>query len=164
MLAASVTAQETAVTTTVTTTTVTTPAPTFAFPLGTMPIGPAGGTCAVLATAPRASLAKAQQLKFVVDYSAPRNVPSNFRYYVVSTGRSKTLAQVQAMFADGFARGAVAPPGTELCKLGDITLGGEVRLIARGNGETALMYNPSLSGGNPVFSPAESAAFAQILR
>jgi hypothetical protein len=39
----------------------------------------------------------------------------------------------------------------------------EVRLVARGNGETEMIYNPALSTGNPVFSPAESAAFAQIL-
>jgi hypothetical protein len=140
------------------------PAPAFAYPLGTMPLGTIGGSCSVQATAPRASAAKSQQIKFVVDYTAPKPGASNFRYYVVSTGKSKTLAQVQAMFADGFARAASAPAGTELCKLGDITLGGEVRLVARGNGETELIYNPALSTGNPVFSPAESAAFAQILR
>ena len=68
------------------------------------------------------------------------------------------------MFADGFARAALAPPGAELCKLGDIAYGGEVRLVARGNGATALIYTPPLSTGNPVFSAAESVAFAQILR
>lgn len=101
-------------------------------------------------------------MKFIVEDQ--RAGGPNFRYYVVSTGRSKSLGQVQAMFADGFARAASAPAGVELCKLGDIAYGGEVRLIARGNGESALMYNPPLSIGNPVFSSAETAAFAQILR
>jgi len=160
LLIGSVSAQETTVTTV---TTVTTPAPAFAYPLGTMPLGKMG-VCSVQATAPRASLAKAQQLKFAVDYPAPQSGATKYRYYVISTGRSKSLAQVQAIFADGFARAASAAAGTELCKLGDITLGGEVRLIARGNGETEMIYSPALSGGNPVFSPAESAAFAQILR
>ena len=139
-------------------------APAFAFPLGTVPFGTTGGSCSVQATAPRGSAAKSQMLKFVVDYSASKTNAANFRYYVISTGKSKSLAQVQAMFADGFARGATAPAGTELSKLGDITLGGEVRLVARGNGETEMIYNPSLSTGNPIFSAAESAAFAQILR
>jgi hypothetical protein len=150
-------------TVTTTTTTVLVPAPAFAYPLGTMPLGTTGASCSVQATAPRASAAKSQQMKFVVEYTSPKPGGANFRYYVISTGKSKSLAQVQAMFADGFARAASVPAGTELCKLGDVTLGGEVRLVARGNGETELIYNPTLSSGNPVFSPAESAAFAQIL-
>jgi hypothetical protein len=158
MLAASVGAQETLIVPVVA------PAPAFSYPLGSVKAVPDGVLCSVQATAPRASAAKAQQMKFVVDYQGQQTGPANFRYYLVSTGRSKSLAQVQAMFADGFARAALAPPGTELCKLGDIAFGGEVRLVARGNGETAMIYNPSLSTGNPVFSPAETAAFAQILR
>src|SRR5258708_7321751 len=111
------------------------PAPTFSFPLGSVQLVPDGVTCSVQATAPRASAAKAQQMKFVVDYQG--QIPgSHFRYYTISTGRSKSLAEVQAMFADGFARSLLAPPGAELCKLGDIAYGGEVRLVARGNGET----------------------------
>ncbi len=140
------------------------PAPAFSFPLGSVQIAPDQVVCSVQATAPRASAAKAQQLKFVVDYQGRRAAAANFRYYLISTGKSKSLAQVQAMFAEGFARAASAPAGAELCKLGDVALGGEVRLMARGNGETEMIYNPSLTSGNPVFSPAESAAFAQILR
>ena len=149
---------------TTTTTTVVAPAPTFAYPLGTVPLVNGEGSCSVQATAPRGSVAKGQQMKFVVDYKYPGSGVPNFRYYMVSTGTSKSLAQVQAMFADAFARAAAAPPGVELCRLGDIAYGGEVRLVARGGGETALMYNPPLSNGNPIFSPAESIAFAQILR
>jgi len=160
-LVSAVQAQETTVTTA---TSVVAPAPMFAYPLGTAPLGGADGTCSVKATAPRASAAKDQQLKFIVDYQTIPDRGADFRYYTVSTGKSKSLAQVQAMFADGFARAFAAPPGAELCKLGDIAHGGEVRLVARGGGETELAYNPPLSTGNPVFTAAESAAFARILR
>ena len=140
------------------------PAPAFSFPLGSVQLAPDNVVCSVQATAPRASAAKAQQMKFIVDYQGRAKAAANFRYYLISTGKSKSLAQVQAMFSDGFARAALAPVGTELCRLGDVTLGGDVRLIARGNGETEMIYNPPLTGGNPIFSPAESAAFAKILR
>ena len=87
-----------------------------------------------------------------------------FQYFSLSTGRSKSLAQVQALFADAFGRAAAAPAGAELAKLGDIRFGGEVRVVSLGGGGVELAYNPAMSSGNPRLTPGEAAAFAQILR
>lgn len=137
--------------------------PSFTYVFGTLPTGAEGQSCSVLATAPKGSAEKGQQLKFVLDSARTHAAGKAWQYFVVSTGRSKTLAQVQAMFADAFSRAPATPVGAELCLLGDIQYGGEVHLISRGGGAVELRYNPPMTIGNPVVSPGEAAAFAKLL-
>lgn len=137
--------------------------PAFAYKFGTMPTGADGQSCSIIATAPKGSAEKSQQIKFVLDSTRPNATGHAWQYFVVSTGRSKTLAQVQALFADAFSRAPAAPAGAELCLLGDIKYGGEVRVISRGAGGVELMYNPPMTIGNPILSPGETASFARLL-
>lgn len=141
------------------------PRPAFAYSFGSAPAADSGAACSVQATAAKGSPEKAQQLKFVLDRKGtPGPGGFTFQYFTLSTGRSKSLAQVQAMFGDAFARAASAPAGVELAKLGDIRFGGEVRVVSLGGGGVELAYNPAMNSGNPRLTPGETAAFAQILR
>ena len=135
----------------------------FTYNFGTLPTGADGQSCSVLATAPKGSAEKGQQIKFVLDSARANPSGRAWQYFVISTGRSKSLAQVQGMFADAFARAASAPGGAELCLLGDIKYGGEVHVVSRGGGAVELVYNPSMTIGNPVLSPGETTAFAKLL-
>ena len=137
--------------------------PAFIHNFGTLPTGAEGQSCSVLATAPKGSAEKGQQIKFVLDSARGAASGRAWQYFVVSTGRSKSLAQVQAMFADAFARAPSAPAGAELCLLGDIKYGGEVHVVSRGGGAVELVYNPSMTIGNPVLSPGQTTAFAKLL-
>ncbi len=142
-----------------------TPRPAFTYSFGSMPAADSGASCSVQATGAKGSAEKGHQLKFVLDRKGtPGANGFTFQYFTLSTGRSKSVAQVQALFADAFARAASAPAGAELAKLGDIRFGGEVRAVSLGGGGVELAYNPAMNSGNPRLTPGEAAAFAQILR
>src|SRR5882757_7566247 len=135
----------------------------FAFSFGSAPAGDSGATCSLSATVPKGSAEKGQLLKFVVDRknAGPNGV--GWQTFLVATGKSKSLLQVQSIFRDAFVRAAVSPPGADLAKLGDVTLGGEVRVVAHGGGSVEMAYNPALKSGNPVLTAGETAAFAKLL-
>ena len=139
--------------------------PAFAYSFGSAAAADSGASCSVSATAAKGAADKGQQLKFIIDRKGAAEAGGYaWQYFLVSTGRSKSLAQVQALFADAFRRAPGAPAGTELAKLGDIRFGGEVRLMSLGGGGVEVAYNPAMSSGNPRLSAGEVGAFAQILR
>ena len=102
-------------------------------------------------------------LKFVIDRKTTGPDGVGWLTFVVSTGKSKTLAQVQSLLGSAFGRAAGSPAGTELAKLGDIALGRQLRVVAKGNGGVDMAYNPPLRTGNPVLTAGETTAFATLL-
>ncbi len=137
--------------------------PNFTHSFGSAPASDSGATCAISATAPKGSAEKGQMMKFVVDRknTGPNGV--GWLTFVVATGKSKSLVQVQSLLKSAFARAADSPAGAELAKLGDITLGRELRVVAQGGGGVEMAYNPPLRTGNPVLTAGETAAFAKLL-
>ena len=137
--------------------------PSFIYSFGSAPASDSGATCSISATAPKGSTAKGQMLKFVIDRqnSGPNGV--GWQTFLVATGKSKSLAQVQSLLRSAFVRAAESPAGAELAKLGDITLGRELRVIARAGGGVEMAYNPPLRTGNPVLTLGEAVAFAKLL-
>lgn len=129
--------------------------------IGSATAGDTGAVCSVSATAPSGSATNRQQLQFYVErddfggWSTHR--------FLVATGGSRTLADVQKSLGGALREGATAAPGAELAKIGDIKLGGELRILAKGAGKVEFAYNPALPSGNPVLSSGEAAAFAEAL-
>lgn len=133
----------------------------FAYAIGNAKSADGMVTYGVSATAPSKSAEKGQQLKFVVTRMTGRG--TDWNYFMLSTGKSKSMAQVQAMIAAALAKLPTAAPGTELCKLGDIKYGGELKLVVRGPNELEFAYDPAMNNGNPRLNAADAAAFARIL-
>ncbi|MBS0656718.1 MAG: hypothetical protein JSR82_00560 [Verrucomicrobia bacterium] len=133
----------------------------FAYTLGNAKSSDGTVSYSVSATAPSKSAEKGQQLKFVISRTTGRG--TDWNYFMLGTGKSKSLAQVQSMLAAALAKFPAAPAGTELCKIGDIKYGGELKLVSRGANELEFAYDPPMNSGNPRLSAADAAAFAQIL-
>ncbi len=129
--------------------------------IGAATAGDSGAVCSVSATAPSGSATNRQQLQFYVERDDLDGRTTH--RFLVATGGSRTLADVQKSLGGALRQGATAAPGAELAKIGDIKLGGELRLVARGAGKVEFAYNPALPSGNPVLSAGEAAAFAEAL-
>lgn len=130
--------------------------------LGRVTAADSGSRCSLSTTAPSKSPLKRQQIQFYIEYTSFSSDYTDHRF-VVSTGASKSQADVQALLGNGLRRAPQAAEGTELAKIGAIELGGEMRLIVRGGGKVEFAYNPALPSRNPVLSPGEAAAFADLL-
>ena len=135
--------------------------PSFAHSLGSATAKDSGGRCSIGLSAPSGSALKSQKINFVLEHSD--SLSWTTREFPVATGSSKTLGELQAQLGGALQRGLTAGAGTELTKVGNIAAGGEVRLVARGGGSVLFDYKPALDGGNPVLTPGETAAFAQLL-
>jgi hypothetical protein len=128
--------------------------------LGTLRAEDSSATCSVALSAPSGSPLKNQKINFILNrgtlgkYSAQE--------FTISTGTSKSLGQLQSLLASALRRGAAAPAGTELAKVGDIRFGGELRLVAQGEGQVEYVYNPA-SEHAPRLSAGEASAFAALL-
>lgn len=134
----------------------------FAYAIGNAKSADGFTTYGVSATAPSMSPDKGHQIKFVLSRASSRGGMS-WNYFMLSTGKSKSLAQVQTMIAAALRKFPAAPAGSELAKLGDIKYGGELKLIARGPDQLEFAYDPPMASGNPVLSAADASAFASIL-
>jgi hypothetical protein len=132
----------------------------FPHALGPVTAQDSGATCAIALSAPSGSPVKNQKINFILNrgtlgiYSAQN--------FTVSTGASKTLAELQSLLASALRRGAAAPAGAELAKVGDVRFGGELRLVAQGEGQVEFVYQPA-SEHAPRLSAGEAAAFAGLL-
>ncbi len=136
--------------------------PVFAYTIGTAKSRDGFNSYAVMATAPALSPTKGQQLKFAITRSGAAGREA-WSYFMIATGRSKSLAQVQGLIVESLRKFPSAAPGTVLGKIGDIKYGGEVRLTVRGANEFVFDYEPALSAGNPRLTREDAAAFVQIL-
>lgn len=134
----------------------------FAYALGNAKSADGLSTYAVSATAPSMSPEKGHQLKFSISRLGAGG-GSSWNYFMVGTGKSKSVAQIQSLIAAGLRKFPGAAAGTELCKIGDIKYGGELKLIARSANELEFAFDPAIRSGNPRLSAADVAAFAEIL-
>jgi hypothetical protein len=133
----------------------------FAHSLGSARAQDSGARCSIGTSAPAGSPLKSQTINFVLERGDMSSWSTH--EFPVATGASNSLAELQALLGDALRRGLSARAGTELVKVGDISHGGEVRLVARGGGAVDFVYQPVIEGGNPRLSPGETAAFAQLL-
>lgn len=129
--------------------------------LGQGKVAETGVQCSLSASAPSKSSLKRQELQFAIHRSDFTGWST--QRFLVHTGSSKSLAEVQSILASALHRAATAPRGTELAKIGDIKLGGELRLVAGGGGEVDFAYNPHLPDGNPSLTAGEAAFYASLL-
>ena len=131
----------------------------FAYALGSKTDG--ANHYSVSATAPRGAKQNSQTIRFALKKSDSGSRTSGF--FLISTGKSRTQAQIEQLLAQAFRKFPGSAPGTELAKIGDIKYGGEVRVMAEGPNALVFAYNPPLNPANPRLSAADAAAFAEIL-
>ncbi len=135
----------------------------FAFSFGSAKSADGFDMYSVSGTAPSMSAEKGHQLKFATTRSSGGGRES-WSYFLVGTGKSKSVAQIQTMLAEALRKFPGSAPGAELCKIGDIKYGGELKLVVRSARELEFAFDPAIRSGNPKLSPADAAAFASILR
>ena len=131
----------------------------FAYALGSKTVG--SNNYSISATAPRGAKANSQTIRFAVKKSDGGS--QTWGFFLISTGKSKTQAQIEQLLAQAFRKFPGSAPGTELGKIGDIKYGGEVRVMAEGPNALVFAYNPPQNVANPRLSAADAAAFAEIL-
>ena len=131
----------------------------FAYALGSKTV--AGQNYSISATAPRGSKLNSQTIRFAMNKSDFGSQTREF--FVISTGKSRTQAQIEQLLSQAFRKFPGAAPGTELAKIGDIKYGGEVRVNAEGPNALVFAYNPPQNAANPRLHAADVAAFAEIL-
>ncbi len=131
----------------------------FAYALGSKTVG--ANNYSVSATAPRGSKLNSQTIRFALKKSDSGS--QTWGFFLISTGKSKTQAQIEQLLSQAFHKFPGAAPGTELAKIGDIKYGGEVRVMAEGPNALVFAYNPPLNPANPRLHAADVAAFAEIL-
>lgn len=117
--------------------------------------------CSLSASAPSKSPLKRQQLQFAFRRTGPAGWV--VQRMIVQTGASKSQADLQSLLAAALRKSGGAARGDELAKIGDIRFGGELRLVADGNGGTSFLYNPGMPDGNPTLSAEEGGLFANLL-
>ena len=135
---------------------------TFGNTLGTRTMD--GATYTVEATQPADSALKSQRVRFtaVVTTSTGKTT----RYFIVNTGKYKTVSQLNASLRETFGKFlSGAPANAEVGKVGDIKYGGEIRFVVQTPNDT-LRYESMTAGEQPgtmALPHAEVAAYAAIL-
>ena len=132
----------------------------FPNPVGPVRAQDSGATCAIALSAPSGSPLKNQKINFILNRGT-LGVYSE-QQFTVSTGASKSLGALQSILGSALRRGAAASAGTELAKVGDVRFGGELRLVAEGEGQVKFVYQPAVDHA-PSLSAGEAAAFAGLL-
>ena len=131
----------------------------FAYAIGSKSAG--ANNYSISATAPRGAKLNSQTIRFAMkkaDFGG-----QTWSFFLISTGKSKTQAQLEQLLGDAFRKFPSAAPGTELGKIGDIKYGGEVRVVAEGRNAMVFAYNPPMNPANPRLTASDAAAFAEIL-
>ena len=135
---------------------------TFDHKLGTSTAG--GATYTVEATQPANSGAKSQRVRFTA--VAPTGTGTTTRYFIINTGKYKTVAQLDGYLLESFRKFlGGAPANTEVGKVGDIKYGGEVRFVVESPSQS-LRYDSLTEGAQPnsmSLPRAEVEAYAAIL-
>ena len=135
---------------------------TFDTTLGTRTVD--GATYTVDATQPVNSALKSQRVRFTA--VMPTSTGKTTRYFIVNTGKYKTVAQLNASLRESFDKFlSGAPASAEVGKVGDIKYGGEIRFVVEKPGDT-LRYESMTTGEQPssmMLSKAEVAAYSAIL-
>ena len=131
----------------------------FAYALGSKSNG--ANNYSISATAPRGSKLNSQTIRFALKRSDSGS--QTWGFFLISTGKSKTQAQLEQLLAQAFRKFPGSAAGTELAKIGDIKYGGEVRVMAEGPNALVFAYDPPLNPANPRLNAADAAAFAEIL-
>ena len=135
---------------------------TFDTTLGTRTVD--GATYTVDATQPAGSALKSQRVRF--NAIVPTGTGKTTRYFIINTGKYKTVAQLNAYLRESFNKFlSGAPANAEVGKIGDIKYGGEIRFVVEKPGDT-LRYESMTAGEQPssmMLSKAEVAAYAAIL-
>ncbi len=135
---------------------------TFGNTLGTRSVD--GATYTVEATEPADSGLKSQRVRFTA--VAPTGAGKTTRYFMINTGKYKTVAQLDAYLRESFGKFlSGAPANTEVGKVGDIKYGGEIRFVVDAPNDT-LRYEAMTAGEQPssmMLTRAEVAAYVAIL-
>lgn len=131
----------------------------FAYALGSKTAG--ANNYSISATAPRGSKLNSQTIRFALKKAEGRS--QTWGFFLISTGKSKSQAQIEQLLAQALRKFPGSAPGTVLAKIGDIKYGGEVRVVAEGPNVLVFAYDPPLNPANPRLTADDAAAFAEIL-
>ena len=123
-----------------------------------------GATYTVDATQPANSAAKSQRVRFTSVTSTGNGTTT--RYFIINTGKYKTLSQLNAYLLESFRKFlSGAPANAEVGKVGDIKYGGEIRFVVEAPSQS-LRYESMTEGAQPtsmMLTHAEVEAYATIL-
>ena len=122
-----------------------------------------GATYTVESTQPVDSKLKSQRVKFTS--VVPTGSGTTTRYFIINTGKYKTVGELGAYLRDVFGKFlGGAPANAEVGKVGDIKYGGEIRFVVES--PDVLRYD-TMTAGEPNSSmtlPAsEIKAYTSIL-
>jgi len=134
--------------------------PAFAYALGNQTSGP--NIFSVDATAPRGSKLTSQVIRFYVKKAGANGRSSTFFY--ISSGKSKTQAQLERLLYEALRKFPNAPAGKELARIGSVKGGGELRIIAENRNALVFSYQPPWQPANPRLTQSDAAMFADILK
>ena len=130
---------------------------TFGNTLGTRTVD--GATYTVEATEPADSGLKSQRVRFTA--VVPTGTGKTTRYFMINTGKYKTVAQLDAYLRESFGKFlSGAPANTEVGKVGDIKYG-----VVEAPNDT-LRYEAATAGEQPssmMLTRAEVTAYVAIL-
>ena len=124
-----------------------------------------GAAYTVEGTQPAKSSRKSQRVGFTA--VAPTGTGTTTRYFIINTGKYKTVAQLDAYLLDVFNKFLTggAPANPEIGKVGDIKYGGEIRFVVETPNKT-LRYESATAGEQPssmTLPYAEVSAYSVIL-
>ncbi len=122
-----------------------------------------GASYSVKATQPLDSKLKSQRVKFTS--VVPTGSGTTTRYFVINTGKYKTVGELSTYLRGVFAKFlGGAPANAEIGKVGDIKYGGEVRFVVQS--PDVLRYDTMTTGepnASMTLPAAEVKAYASIL-
>lgn len=135
-------------------------APAFAYALGSQTSGP--NIFSISATAPRGSKLKSQIIRFALKKADGSG--RTWTFFYISTGKSKSQAQLEHLLFDALRKFPRSAPGKELARIGSVKQGGELRLIAVNANTLVFDFNPPMQPANPRLTAADAAIFADMLK
>jgi hypothetical protein len=138
----------------------TTKPPSFAYALGNETSGP--NIFSISATAPRGSKLSSQIIRFAMKKADASG--RTWTFFYISSGKSRSQAQVERMLYDALRKFPTAPGGKELMRIGSAKGGGELRIVKEGPNALLFSYNPAMQPSNPRLTQSDAAMFAQILK
>ena len=134
----------------------------FGANLGTRTVD--GATYTVEATQPVNSGLKSQRVRFTA--VVPTGTGTTTRYFMINTGKYKTVAQLDAYLLEVFRKFLTgAPASVEVGKVGDIKYGGEIRFVVD-TPNKVLRYESMTAGEQPssmMLTRTEVEAYTAIL-
>jgi hypothetical protein len=134
--------------------------PAFAYSLGSQTSGP--NIFSISATAPRGSKLKSQIIRFALKKADASG--RTWTFFYISSGKSRSQAQLERLLLDALRKFPKSVPGTELARIGSLKQGGELRLVVESPNSLVFAYNPPVQPANPRLTLSDAAFFADMLK